>query len=220
MEELARTSASIADNVDAVAQQAAETRDALVEAQEDIRASSERTVALAHQVEEIDAILTLINEIADKTSLLALNAAIEAERAGESGRGFTVVAEEVRRLADRSKDSASRIAGIVAGTKAETNATVMAMETGSKQMRRGLDLMEAVTVATSQVQLTTEQQRAATQQVVEVMEQIASAVRATSATAVQVAEASSDLVSLAVGLDDVAGQRGEQHDADAAGAAA
>ena len=136
-EELASASASIADTVDEVAAQAAETRDNLEQAKADIQASSERTVALAERVNEIGAILTLINEIADQTNLLALNAAIEAARAGEGGRGFAVVAEEVRRLAERSKSSAAEIALITEGVHAETNATVMAMEKGASRCSAG-----------------------------------------------------------------------------------
>ena len=101
-------------------------------------------MALAERVNEIGAILTLINEIADQTNLLALNAAIEAGRAGEGGRGSAVVAEEVRRLAERSKSSAAEIALITEGVHAETNATVMAMEKGAEQMQRGLALLEDV----------------------------------------------------------------------------
>src|SRR5207237_4696415 len=101
---------SIAETVEAVAAQAAETRDNLERAESDIQASSERTVALAERVNQIGAILTLINEISDQTNLLALNAAIEAARAGEGGRAFAVVAEEGRRLGERSRGSAAEVA--------------------------------------------------------------------------------------------------------------
>jgi len=200
-EELARASASIADTVDEVAAQSAETRDNLEQAEADIQASSERTLALAERVSQIGAILTLINEIADQTNLLALNAAIEAARAGETGRGFAVVAEEVRRLAERSKTSAADIATIIEGVHTETNATVMAMEKGAKQMQRGLSLLESVTEASAQVRLTTQQQRSATGQVVETMEQLTDASRQVSATAQQIAAAAAGLAGLAANLD-------------------
>jgi len=198
---LARASSSIADTVDGVAAQAGETRDNLEQAETDIMASSERTLALAERVGQIGAILTIINEIADQTNLLALNAAIEAARAGEAGRGFAVVAEEVRRLAERSKSSAADIATIVEAVNAETNATVMAMEKGAKQMQRSLTLVEGVTEATAQVRLTTQQQRSATGQVVETMEQLSDASRQTSDTAQQIATSSGTLVTLAVNLE-------------------
>ena len=140
-EELARASAAIADTVDEVARQTAETRDNLEQAEADIHESSERTTALAGRVNDIDGLLTLINDIADQTNLLALNAAIEAARAGEQGRGFAVVADEVRKLAERSKASGADIATIVEAVQGETNATVMAMEKGAKQMQRGLTLL-------------------------------------------------------------------------------
>jgi methyl-accepting chemotaxis protein len=200
-EELARASASIADTVDSVAAQAAETRDNLVQAEGDIDASAERTVALAEKVSEIGAILELINEIADQTNLLALNAAIEAARAGEGGRGFAVVADEVRRLAERSKSSAAGIAEIVEGIQEETNATVMAMEKGAKQMQTGLGLLSAVADGTAQVRLTTQQQRSATSQVVETMEQLSDTSRQVSATANQIAAASATLATLAANLE-------------------
>ena len=203
-EELARASAAIADTVDEVAAQTAETRDNLEQAKADIELSSERTLALAGRVHDIGELLTLINDIADQTNLLALNAAIEAARAGEEGRGFAVVAEEVRRLAERSKGSAGDIALIVDGVREETNATVMAMEKGAKQMQAGLILLERVTDAAGQVRLTTQQQRSATAQVVDTMEQLTDASRQVSATAQQIAAAAGSLADLAGNLETTA----------------
>jgi methyl-accepting chemotaxis protein len=203
-EELARASAAIADTVDEVARQTAETRENLEQAEADINLSSERTLALAGRVNDIDALLELINDIADQTNLLALNAAIEAARAGENGLGFAVVAEEVRRLAERSKTSAADIAQIVAAIQGETNATVMAMEKGAKQMQQGLGLLETVTDANAQVRLTTQQQRSATAQVVETMEQLTDASRQVSATAQQIAAAAGNLSDLAGNLETTA----------------
>jgi methyl-accepting chemotaxis protein len=200
-EELARASASIAETVDGVASQAAETSTNLEQAERDIAASSERTMTLADRVSKIGAILTLINEIADQTNLLALNAAIEAARAGERGRGFAVVAEEVRRLAERSKSSAAVITSIIEGVQGETNATVMAMEKGAKQMRTSLTLLSSVTDGTQVVRLTTQQQHSATSQMVDTMEQLSDVSRQVSDTAGQIAGAASALAILACGLD-------------------
>jgi methyl-accepting chemotaxis protein len=200
-EELARASSSIADTADEVAAQTCETRDNLEQAEADVLASGERTIALASKVRDIGAILDLINDIADQTNLLAVNAAIEAARAGEDGLGFAVVADEVRRLAERSKESAGDIARIVNTVQGETNATVMAMEKGAKQMRHGLALLERVAEATEQVRFTTQQQRSATAQVVETMEQLTDASRQVSVTAQQIASAASSMSGLAADLD-------------------
>jgi methyl-accepting chemotaxis protein len=211
-EELARASAVIADTVDSVARQTAETRDNLEHAEADIQTSSVTTLALAGRVKEIDALLLLINDIADQTNLLALNAAIEAARAGEGGRGFAVVADEVRRLAERSKASAANIAAIVEAIQGETNATVMAMEKGAKQMQQSLVLLEAVTDAAGQVRLTTQQQRGATAQVVETMGQLSDASRQVSMTAQQIASAAGNLSDLAGNLEQSAANgAGERH---------
>jgi len=137
-EELSRASGSIADTVDDVAVQAAETRDNLEQAEADILASSERTLALAARVNEIGAILTLINEISDQTNLLALNAAIEAARAGDQGRGFAVVAGEVRRLAESTAQATGEIATMIQGIQDRTRTAIASMESGTGTVEQGV----------------------------------------------------------------------------------
>ena len=210
MEELARAAASIAETVDHVAGQAGTTRDNLEQAQFDIRASGERTLALADRVGEVGVTIALINEIADQTNLLALNAAIEAARAGDGGRGFAVVADEVRRLAERSKASAADIAKVIEGAQSESNATVVNMERSARQMQEGLSLLGEVADATARVRLTTQQQRSATEQVVVTMAQISSSSGQVSATAQQIATSADQLASLAADLEQTATPAGEQ----------
>jgi hypothetical protein len=200
MEELARTSTSIADVVDRVAVQADEARSSLELAQAELRASGDRTLALAARVNEIEGILVLLNEIANQTNLLALNAAIEAARAGDAGRGFAVVADEVRRLAERSKSSAAEIAKLVEGAQAQSTETVTALEKSAKQMERGLELMQAMAEASSQVQLATQQQRSATDQVVTAIEDIAQGSRSVADTAREIASSAANQGALAADL--------------------
>ena len=200
MEEVARTSASIADTVDRVAVQAGEVQANLELAQTDLRASGDRTLALAGRVNEIEGILDLINDIADQTNLLALNAAIEAARAGDAGRGFAVVADEVRRLAERSKAAAGQIAKLVEGAQSQSSETVMALEKGVKQMERGLAMMRAMAEVSGQVQLATQQQRASTNEVVLAIERIAESSRAVAVTAQEIAAAAARQGTLAADL--------------------
>jgi methyl-accepting chemotaxis protein len=200
METLARSSAALAETVDRVSSQAAETRTNLELAQTDLRASGDRTLALAGRINEIEGILELINDIADQTNLLALNAAIEAARAGDAGRGFAVVADEVRRLAERSKSAAAQIGKLVEGAQAQSTDTVMALEKGVKQMERGLSMMKAMADLGTQVQVSTQQQRSATSQVMDAIEQIAEESRSVATTAVNLAAAATSQGELAADL--------------------
>jgi methyl-accepting chemotaxis protein len=215
MEEVARTSATIADSVDRVAIQAGEAQTNLELAQTDLKASGDRTLALAGRVNEIEGILELINDIADQTNLLALNAAIEAARAGDAGRGFAVVADEVRRLAERSKAAAAQIAKLVEGAQAQSSETVMALEKGVKQMERGLKMMQAMTEVSGQVQVATQQQRISTEQVVLAIEHIAEGSRSVAVTAQEIAAAAARQGALAA---DLAGSGWEETEVPARGA--
>ena len=212
MEEVARTSAAIADTVDKVAIQAGEAQTNLELAQTDLRASGDRTLALAGRVNEIEGILELINDIADQTNLLALNAAIEAARAGDAGRGFAVVADEVRRLAERSKAAAAQIAKLVEGAQAQSSETVMALEKGVTQMERGLTMMRAITEVSGQVQLASQQQRISTQEVVLAIEHIAEGSRSVAVTAQEIASAAARQGELAAELADSGWERDGEPD--------
>jgi methyl-accepting chemotaxis protein len=99
--------------------------------------TSEIIESMGKQSEQITDILDTINDIASQTNLLALNAAIEAARAGEHGKGFAVVADEVRKLADRSAQATQQIAGIINGIKSTITDVVNSMEESSQEVETG-----------------------------------------------------------------------------------
>ena len=173
LEALALDSASIAESVAGVAVQAGELQSNIQRVQTDLQASSDRTQANARRVEEIQAVLEQLKDIADETALLALNAAIEAARAGEAGRGFAVVADEVRRLAERSKAAAAEIKKLAKGAQATSGEAVLAIQRRGEQLDHWMHIAEALAQMSGQVQPVARQHRAATESVKLAVERIA-----------------------------------------------
>jgi methyl-accepting chemotaxis protein len=198
MKLLTESAGSIAQTIDRM--KAEQTRESLELAQTDLRASGDRTLALAARVNEVEGILKVINGIADQTNLLALNAAIEAARAGDAGLGFAVVADEVRRLAERTKAAAGEIAKLVQGAQAQSSDTVLALEKGVTQMERGLVMMKEMADLSNQVQQSTHQQQIAAAQVMEAIERIVEGSRSVATTAQDIAAAAASQGDLASGL--------------------
>jgi methyl-accepting chemotaxis protein len=111
--------------------------------QQTVTASAEVIAKLGERSQNIGQIVETISGIAGQTNLLALNAAIEAARAGEQGRGFAVVADEVRQLAEQSQEAAKQIASLISEIQSDTNNAVISMNKGTQQVNMGAELVNA-----------------------------------------------------------------------------
>ena len=114
----------------------------ILEIRETVAETTRKVKRLAESSQEISKIVALISQIASRTNLLALNASIEAARAGEAGRGFAIVADEVRQLADRAAKASKEIEQIVLQIQSETSGVMTAMEEGTQQVIEGTKLAE------------------------------------------------------------------------------
>lgn len=147
---------------------------------------AEQIMRLSEQTSQIGLVSELVGNLANQTNMLALNAAVEAARAGEQGKGFSVVAGEIRTLADQSKKSAEKINALVRDIQAAINSTVMVTDEGTKKADVGIKLTrqtaetfaglaEAVNhvfLNSQQISLTAKQQAVAIQQVVSSMNEL------------------------------------------------
>ena len=114
----------------------------ILDIRETVADTTRKVKRLAESSQEISKIVALISQIASRTNLLALNASIEAARAGEAGRGFAIVADEVRQLADRAAKASKEIEQIVLQIQSETGGVMTAMEEGTQQVIEGTRLAE------------------------------------------------------------------------------
>lgn len=109
-----------------------------------IQTIAELILELSEFVQSISSTIGLVEDIAEQTNLLALNAAVEAARAGEHGKGFAVVASEIRKLADESKQATTKIISLINDIQQTANSTVLATEEGTKEIESGLELAHII----------------------------------------------------------------------------
>ncbi|OGU13553.1 MAG: hypothetical protein A2076_16650 [Geobacteraceae bacterium GWC2_53_11] len=233
-EEMAATSGEIAHNCQSVAsssEQASTTAvsgKAVVETTvavmsriaSEVQGSARTVEKLGVRSNEIGEIIATIEDIADQTNLLALNAAIEAARAGEQGRGFAVVADEVRALAERTTRATREIGGMIKSIQNETNEAVTSMEQGVREVEQGtvearksgdalqeiLDQVNAVAIQANQIATAAEEQTATTAEISNNIHQITTTVQKTTQGAQNTAGASGELARLAEQLRSLVNQ--------------
>jgi methyl-accepting chemotaxis protein len=234
VQEMAASVAEVSENSHRVAdgaRQAAETAkeggkvvDKALEVMRAIAASVGATAGkiaeLGKSSNQIGKIVAVIDEIADQTNLLALNAAIEAARAGEQGRGFAVVADEVRKLAERTTKATKEIAQMIETVQRETRTAVENMQSGTKQVELGVttttqagaSLAEIINAAqrvgemVGQIATSAAQQSSATSEIKDRIESIAKITQESSSGAEQSARACQDLSGLALDLQQLVGR--------------
>jgi CHASE3 domain sensor protein len=174
----------------------------------------QHTLELGRKSQQIGAVLDIVSELAEQTNILAINATIEAAGAGEAGKRFSVVADEIRKLADRVSGSAKEIRALIDDVRGAVNTTVMATETGSKAVDAGsrefaevasafgeiAGMVNSATQASREIELSTKQQATAVEQVNLAVASTAQAAKETEVSLVQTLQTASQLATLSQGL--------------------
>lgn len=159
IEGISRTTQSIFDTIGVTVTKATEGNNAIHEAVAQMNSINETMSTLANGVQaladrskQINEIIEVITGISEQTNLLSLNAAIEAARAGEHGRGFAIVSDEVRKLAEQSAHSAQKIAELVSSIQQETSQTVQFMTTAISEVKEGITVIHAAGLSFTEIE--------------------------------------------------------------------